>query len=99
MALIIRLLFYHCFVGMPGRYGRMLYESRPHLHALVAFYSPPFGFLSEPRVMPLEDAADYARFGFIVLVDPADERELAMWEILDRSLKPPSTRKWFEADS
>ncbi len=72
----------------------MEYESRPHLHALVAFFCAPFGLMSEPKVMPLEDAVDYARFGFVVLVDPQDERDLAMWEILERSSKPRT--KWFE---
>ncbi len=63
----------------------MEHEARPALHALVAFWSDPFGLVSEPRVMPLEDAVDYLRFGFAVLVDPEDERDLAMFERLERA--------------
>ena len=74
----------------------MEYESKPHLHALVAFYCPAVGLLTEPKVMPLEDAVDYARFGFTVLVDPADERDLAMWERLQRAVATPNPKRWFE---
>ena len=73
----------------------MPYESKPHLHALVAFWCAPFGLMDDPRVMPLEDAADYARFGWAVLVDPQDERDLAMWERLERASAPK--RRWFDA--
>lgn len=74
----------------------MEYEGRPHLHALVAFYVEPFGFITEPTMMPLEDAADYARFGWTVLVDPADERDLAMWERLERACQTKPVRRWYE---
>lgn len=57
---------------------------RPILHALVGFYCPPFGLIRRPLLVPLEDAVDYKRFGYIVLVDPADERELAGYERLLR---------------
>ena len=61
-------------------------SDRPHLHALVAFFSPVFGLVSDPRVMPLEDAVDYQTAGFIVLVDPQDQEDLARWEQVQRSL-------------
>lgn len=74
----------------------MQYEGRPHLHALVAKFCAPFGLLDEPRVMPLEDAVDYQRFGWWVLVDPQDERDLAMYERLERATQPK--KKWFARD-
>lgn len=76
-------------------------DSRPILHALVAWYSPAFGVLGDPtlwpKVMPLEDAVDYARAGAVVLVDPQDERDLAMHERLLRAVAP-RRRKWFEVE-
>lgn len=59
---------------------------KPILHALVGYFCPPFGLVSEPRVMPLEDAVDFHDWGFWVLVDPADERDLATWERAQRWL-------------
>lgn len=59
-------------------------ESRPPVHCLVAWFSPVFGLVGEPKVMPLEDAADYAQAGWAVLVDPADERDLATFERAQR---------------
>lgn len=68
-------------------------SERPTLHALVAFVSPAFGLCSEPRIMPLADAADYAQFGFTVLVDPSDEAALVRYEQLERS-KVTQRRSW-----
>ncbi len=68
---------------------------KPHLHALVAFFSPVFGLCSEPRVMPLEDAVDFQRAGFVVLIDPADERDLVHWEMVQRSLTTRA-RQWLQ---
>ncbi len=70
-------------------------DEKPHLHALVAYFSPIFGLCSIPRMMPLEDAVDYQRLGFVVLVDPADERDLTHWEMIQRSLKQ-KRRSWFD---
>lgn len=61
-------------------------SDRPRLSAIVAFFSPVFGLVSEPRIMPLEDAIDYQRVGFTVLVDPGDEADLVRWEQLQRGL-------------
>ena len=76
-------------------------DERPHLHGLVAWWSPAFGVLGNPmiwpKVMPLEDAVDYARAGAIVLVDPQDERDLAMHERLIRSIARQRATKWSEA--
>jgi hypothetical protein len=44
----------------------------PRLHGHV--------FLSKQQTVTLEEAVDYKRLGFAVLVDPADERLLAEWE-------------------
>ena len=72
----------------------MIDDDRPHLHCLVAYVSPVFGLVSEPRVMPLEDAVDYAHAGFAVLVDPQDERDLAMYERLERAA-PRKSKVWY----
>ena len=71
-------------------------DPRPPLHALVGYFCEPFGLLDEPRVMTLEDAADYARFGWTVFVDPQDQEDLARWEQLHRALHPK--KKWFERE-
>lgn len=68
-------------------------SDKPVLHALVAYFSPAFGLCSDPRVMPLEEAVDFQRAGFVVLVDPADERDLTHWEMVQRSLAPKK-RSW-----
>ena len=68
-------------------------SERPILHCLVAYVSPVFGLVSVPRMMPLEDAIDFQQQGFSVLVDPADERELTHWEMVQRSLTPK--KRWF----
>ena len=65
---------------------------KPILHALVAYFSPAFGLVSDPRVMPLEEAVDFQRAGFVVLVDPGDESDLVRWEQIQRSLQPK--RRW-----
>ena len=67
---------------------------KPAIRCLVSF---PIG--SDPRswtaaaVVSLELAAELQTHGHMVLVDPADERELAMWERLERAAPPK--RKWF----
>lgn len=66
----------------------------PHLHALVAYFSPAFGLCSQPRVMPLEDAVDFQKAGFVVLVDPGDEEDLVRWEQIQRSRTPK--RRWLD---
>lgn len=67
---------------------------KPILHALVAYVSPVFGVVGEPRMMPLEEALDYATVGFAVLVDPMDEAELVRWEQLQRAMT--THRKWYD---
>ncbi len=69
-------------------------SDKPTLHALVAFFSPVFGLVSEPRMMPLEDAVDYQRAGFVVFVDPQDEEDLARWEQIERSKS--ARRRWLD---
>ena len=66
-------------------------QIRPKLHGLVCYFSPVFGCVTVPQVMPLELAVDYQRAGFAVLVDPADERDLAMYERLERAIAARST--------
>ena len=79
---------------------------RPPIRCLVCWFSPVFGVIGGrdvsdaipdasvwPKVVSLEEAADLARAGFSVLVDPQDERDLAMYERFMRSCVSP---KWFE---
>ena len=61
---------------------------KPALRALVGYFSPAFGLLTIPKLVSLDDAADYAQSGFVVLVDPADERALVMWEGWQRACAP-----------
>jgi hypothetical protein len=53
---------------------------------LVGYFSPVFGLCNTPRMMPLEEAVEYQRLGFVVFVDPQDEAELVRWEQIQRSL-------------
>ena len=75
-------------------------DDRPRLHALVAWFSPTFGVLGDPlvwpNVMPLEDAVDYALAGAVVLVDPQDEQDLAMYERLVRAMGGRPRRTWLQ---
>lgn len=68
-------------------------DERPKIRALVA-HSTTDGLFTEPRVVSLEQAVDYARYGFVVLIDPADECDLATWERHQRS----GGVKWFERE-
>jgi hypothetical protein len=69
-------------------------EGRPVLHALVGFFSPVFGLCNTPRMMPLEDAVEYQRLGFVVFVDPQDESDLARWEQIQRAYVQQPRRSW-----
>ena len=72
----------------------------PALHALVAWFSPVFRILGDPlvwpKVMPLDEAVDFAIAGAVVLVDPADERDLAMHENRQRAVQRMAARQWFD---
>ena len=52
---------------------------RPAIRALVAYWSPAFGLVRSPLLCSLEEAAQYHRLGFMVLVDPADEAAFTHW--------------------
>lgn len=67
-------------------------DERPALTALIAYWLVPYGFLTKPRVVSLEVAADFSRHGWTVLVDPQDEEDLVRWEQATRSLGV--ARKW-----
>ena len=68
-------------------------NDRPVPHALVGYFFAPFGLCSEPRIMPLDEAVEYARVGYVVFVDPSDEQDLARWEQMQRSLTTRA-RSW-----
>lgn len=73
----------------------MDYE-RPSIRALVSFpLREEPEWWTDPGVVTLELAAELVTRGYIVLVDPADERDLAMWEILNRRAPKKAGRKWF----
>lgn len=67
---------------------------RPSIRTLVAFPVRP-DLWGEPFVVSLELAAELVDRGWMILVDPQDERDLAMWEIAQRAMNQP--RKWFES--
>ena len=72
----------------------MDYE-RPGIRALVSYPMTPDPVMwTDAGVVSLELAAELQTRGYMVLVDPADERDLAMWERLQRAAPPK--RKWFE---
>ena len=69
-------------------------DERPVVMALVGYFAPPWGVVGRPKIVPLEDAAEYHALGFAVFVDPADEAALVAWEQRQRALRPK--RKWYE---
>jgi hypothetical protein len=69
-------------------------SDKPVLHCLVGFLSPLFGLVNQPRVMTLEEAVEYARYGFYVMVDPFDASDLARWEQIERS--KVTRRRWLD---
>ena len=61
--------------------------------ALVGYLHEKGWLLGRPRLVTLEEAEDFARHGWTVLVDPWVHEELTRWEQLNRIGRP----KWFEA--
>ncbi len=68
-------------------------EDRPTVRALVGWMLPNGEFVVRKNVVSLEQAADYAQYGWAVLVDPMDESQLARWNQLHRTPEQPR-RKW-----
>jgi hypothetical protein len=62
---------------------------RPVVHCLLAWRLPDGDYIVRDRIATLEDAADFARFGWEVLVDYATMEALTRWEQLHRT---PSQR-------
>lgn len=58
-------------------------DERPVVHCLVGWELPNQEHIV--RLVTLEQAADFQRFGWRVLVDPAEHAELVRWEQLHRS--------------
>lgn len=58
---------------------------KPIIRAIVGYWAPYCGLLTKTEVVTLEEAAEYARLGYAVFVDPQDEAELARWEQLHRT--------------
>lgn len=79
---------------MCGKRNDVEYE-RPAIRCFVSFPLRE-DLWTDPAIVNLELAAELNARGYMVLVDPADERDLAMWERLQRAVQPPK-RKWFEA--
>lgn len=67
-------------------------NDKPLVRALVGYFVHPFGVVGAMKVVPLDLAVEYHRCGFVVLVDPKDEADLATWERERR--QPPSRRFW-----
>ena len=73
-------------------------DDRPPIRCLVAWWSPAFGILGDPdlwpRVMSLEDAADYAKAGATVMLDPFDMELFTRYEQAQRALYHYRKRRW-----
>lgn len=67
---------------------QVVFEDRPPIHALICFFCPPFGCLTTPRLVSLEDAAMYLDYGFTIMVDPQDEADLVRYEQWQRAARP-----------
>lgn len=50
---------------------------------------------SSAAFVSLEVAAELSAKGYIVLIDPQDERDLAMHERLERAMAQEPKRKWY----
>ena len=66
-------------------------DPKPAVRAIAA-YMLPYGdvVLSKLPTVTLEEAEEFHRLGWAVLIDPADEADLAKWEQTQRALK----RRW-----
>lgn len=64
-------------------------SDRPVVHAVVG-YITEYGVASQPTVKTLDEAEEFARVGFYVMVDPFDMEDLTRWEQIQRSMK----RRW-----
>lgn len=72
-------------------------DDRPHIRALVCYpVKAEPEWWTDSAIVSLELAAERQAKGYIVLVDPQDERDLAMWERLVRSVEKQRKRKWSE---
>jgi hypothetical protein len=54
-------------------------EDRPEIRALIGYRFPGGALWLSGEVFTLEEAAEASRWGFAVVVDPADERALEQW--------------------
>lgn len=74
-------------------------DERPVLRALVSYPINPLEpeRWTDAAFVSLELAVELQTKGYIVLVDPQDERDLAMYERLVRAVEQQRKRKWFEA--
>lgn len=72
-------------------------DDKPVIHAIVAWPLPWGEFiLSQQDTVTLDEAASYARMGWAVIIDPADEAEFVRWQQIQRSLSSPRRRGWRE---
>ena len=73
-------------------------DERPAIRALVSYPIQPWEpeRWTDAAVVSLEIAAELQTKGYMVLVDPQDERDLAMYERLIRSVERQRNKKWFE---
>lgn len=68
-------------------------DRKPVVWCLAALRMGSDRFI-DPALVPLAMAAELHDRGYMVLVDPQAEADLAAWERLQRSIG----RKWFERD-
>ena len=70
---------------------------RPVIRCLVSFPVEPHPeWYTEPALVCLDVAAELQTRGYMVLVDPSDERDLAMYERLERAVNQQRSKRWFE---
>lgn len=71
-------------------------EERPVLFCFVSYpIEPDPDWWTEPALVPLTSAEELKQRGWIVVgPDPQDERDLAMYERLQRAC--PKKKAWFE---
>lgn len=70
-------------------------SDKPVFHVFVGYLCPPYGLIGQTKVMPLDEAVEYAALGFTVIRDPFAASDLARWEQLQRVYAKPR-RSWLD---
>ena len=65
---------------------------RPVLLCLVAYDALPYALMVRRKPVPLDEAVEWQRAGWHVLVDPETEEALVRYEQAQRAMRKPT---WF----